>query len=52
MILFAPATFIYMSARSEQRQRLFAAPELLVALAITIAALIAIRELVTGGISI
>lgn len=51
-ILFAPATFIYMSARSEQRQRMFAAPELVVALAITVAALIAIRALITGGISI
>ncbi len=51
-ILFAPATFIYMSARSEQRQRLFSVPELVVALAITLAALLAIRELVTGGISI
>ena len=33
-------------------QRMFAVPELVVALAITIAALIAIRELITGGISI
>ena len=51
-ILFAPATLLYIAARRERDERLFNAGELLVAVAVTAAALFAVYELVTGGIKI
>jgi arginine:ornithine antiporter/lysine permease len=49
-LLFAPATLIYMRARVERGQRLFTAPELLIAIAITAAAAFALFEILTGSI--
>ena len=51
-ILFAPATLLYIAARRERNERLFAAGELAIAAAVSVAALFAIYELVTGGIKI
>jgi len=51
-ILFAPATLIYMLARKERGERLFTAIELIIALAVTAAAVFAVYELVTGQISV
>jgi arginine:ornithine antiporter/lysine permease len=51
-ILFAPATVIYMLARRERGERMFTAGELAIAALVTAAALYAIYELVTGGISV
>jgi arginine:ornithine antiporter / lysine permease len=51
-LLFAPATLIYMVARRERGQRMFSAPELVVALVVTAAGLLAIYGLVTKGIAL
>ncbi|HVM80059.1 MAG TPA: hypothetical protein VMU06_13640 [Stellaceae bacterium] len=51
-ILFAPATVIYMLARRERGERMFTAGELAIAALVTAAALYAIYELLTGGISV
>ena len=51
-ILFAPATILYIVARRERGERLFGPIELGVAIAITLAALFAIFQLVQGNISI
>ncbi len=51
-ILFAPATLVYMWARSERRERLFSTTEAIIAAAITAAALYAIYGLITGALTI
>jgi arginine:ornithine antiporter/lysine permease len=51
-ILFAPATAIYMMARRERGERMFTATELVIAVAITAAALYAVYELATGGMTV
>ena len=49
-ILFAPATLIYMFARRERGQRMFTAAEAIVAIGVSIAAVVAIWARVTGRI--
>lgn len=51
-VLFAPATAIYIIARRESRARLFTFPEMLVALAITAAAVFAIYLRVSSGVAL
>jgi arginine:ornithine antiporter/lysine permease len=51
-ILFAPATLVYMKARSERGERMFTAVEAVIAAALTAAAIYAIYGLVTGSITI
>jgi arginine:ornithine antiporter / lysine permease len=51
-ILFAPATLLYIVARCERGERLFTTGELLVAVAVTVAALFAVYQLTTGGIKV
>lgn len=47
-VLFAPATLIYILARRERGERLFASGELLIAIALTAAAVFAIVALISG----
>ncbi len=49
-VLFAPATIIYIIARRESGARLFTLPEIIAAIAITAAALLAIYLRVTTGV--
>ncbi len=49
-ILFAPATVIYMLARRERRQRMFTAPEAIVAIGVSAGAAFAVWARVTGHI--
>ncbi|HYC12694.1 MAG TPA: arginine-ornithine antiporter [Stellaceae bacterium] len=51
-ILFAPATLIYMMARAERSERMFTPGELAIAALVTAAAVYAVYELVTGGMSV
>ena len=51
-IFFAPATLIYMLARRERGERMFTGGELAIAVLVTAAALYAVYELATGGISV
>ena len=51
-ILFAPATILFIMARRERGERVFAPAEVVVALAITAAAVFAIYQLVPGDITI
>lgn len=51
-VLFAPATLIYIIARREKRERLFTLPEVIVAISITAAALLAIYLRITSGVSL
>jgi len=51
-ILFAPGTLLYMKARRENGEKMFAGRDLVVALALTAAAVIAVILLVQGGIKL
>jgi arginine:ornithine antiporter / lysine permease len=51
-LLFAPATVIYMIARRERGQRMFSMPELVIAIVVTAAGLLAIYGLSTKGITL
>lgn len=51
-ILFAPGSLLYMTARRENRQRMFTVAEFSIALVLTIAAVFAIYALIVGDVSI
>jgi arginine:ornithine antiporter/lysine permease len=51
-LLFAPATVIYMIARRERGQRMFAMPELVIAIVVTGAGLLTVYGLITKSITL
>jgi arginine:ornithine antiporter/lysine permease len=51
-ILFAPASVLYIKARRDLGQRTFTTIELAIALALVVAALFAVYQLITGGIKV